>query len=646
MSEHLSRPLTGYYFLTPVWGFSYVKLFVEVVIPAQLAAGNLGAFRGQPGCRYIIYTTRQDADTIRSSPVFDELNACIPVTFEWLDETVGNTHDKMSACFRSGIATADQAGAGILFLTPDIVFADGSFAAVKRLAESGRDAVFVPAIRTLKQGVVAALQSYGEGRAIRVAPRELMRVALDNLHPLADASWWDRGKTSLLPANIYWPVGNEGILGHCFHLHPIFVHPQRTDITFFGTVDDDFVAAACPDGSKDYVVSDSDEFLSIELSDLKHFFNTSFSKGSVVDAANWAEQFASDRHRTLFDHVIRMHTGMRDRDAWQKAEAEASCVVAAIKARLALPWKTLIATQSQALIRRIIRWNLDRRLVFENERDHTSGYWRYSFSFFLVDVYVFLIRNIRKYRRWYLGTLDSPRFYTINHLIRVLLEDDLRRMTRSCPDITLISDDQSESLVASILRSVHPKLTAAQPIRSGSECVLISLDLGQPIEPSSCGCIVVEPSRWEDVRNILAASNRALRPNARLLLLSGRVAFDGPDVDDAPYSRSRVEALLPPGMRLISHEQTGGSGSVGFYRFNVSLYEKLRVQPVFARILEFTLAIIWVPMFIIVNSLAALTGALRDRLDRKKASWMISLSLAEKAPEQVNRRPIPAERAN
>lgn len=626
-----TRSLAGYYFLTPVWGASYTKLYVEVVIPAQLATGNLEAFRHHPGCRYIIYTTRADADFIRSSPVFAKLNACVPVTFEWLDQSAGTTHDKMSACYRSGIALAGRADAGVLFLTPDIVFADGSFAAIKRLAEGGRDAVFVPAIRTLKQGVVAALQrSRGGDDVIRVQPRDLMQIALDNLHPLADASWWDQGDTGLLPANLYWSVGKEGILGHCFHLHPVFVHPQRKDAKFFGTVDDDFVAAACPDARRDYVVSDSDEFLSIELSDLAHFFDTGFRKGSVEDAAKWAEQFASTRHRMLFDHVVRMHTGMRDPDAWRKTEAEAGRVVAAIKAKLEVPWWSLLTSGSQAWIRRLLRWNLDRRLVAENETSGALGRLPYKFSFWVVGVYLFIIREIPKHRRWYFGTLDHPRFFTTSHLIRGLLKDDLLQMAGSAPALVLISDDPSESIVGSILGEAKVKLSIARPVMHDGESSLVSRDLGRPILPESCGFVVIEPGRSDNLKDVLAAAHHALRPNGRLLLVSGRVDFGFARKDAPPGDRATAEALLAPGFRLIDHRQQGGPGSVGFNDFNRWLNDKARRSPVIARIVEFALPFIWVPVLIVMNSVARGIAVVRDGLERTPSSWMTSLSLAEK----------------
>ena len=250
-SPTVKRRLSIFYFLTPVWGESYTRLFIDTVIPAQLAGGNLAAFRGEPGHRYIIYTRPEDAEIIRSSAAYASLNECVPVTVEFITERIGLVHDMMTDCYRRGIAEAEKADAAAIFLTPDIVFSAGSFQAIKRMSDDGWDVIYIPAIRTMKKAIGAKLaNSFQQGNVIEIPSRQLMRIALDNPHPLANASWWEEGEGGLLPATIYWRVEDEGIVARCFHLHPVCVYPQRKGVTFFGTVDDDYVQAACPDPSR------------------------------------------------------------------------------------------------------------------------------------------------------------------------------------------------------------------------------------------------------------------------------------------------------------------------------------------------------------------------------------------------------------
>src|SRR4051812_46032270 len=83
-----SRKIPGYFFLTPVWGREYTRLYVDVVIPAQLAAGNLPVFRNDPLSRYIIYTTADDANAIRASAAFRALSEIIAPIIEIIDEEI------------------------------------------------------------------------------------------------------------------------------------------------------------------------------------------------------------------------------------------------------------------------------------------------------------------------------------------------------------------------------------------------------------------------------------------------------------------------------------------------------------------------------------------------------------------------------
>jgi hypothetical protein len=634
----MSEPL-GFHFLTPVWGEAYTRLYVDVVIPAQLAEGNLGAFRHAPNSRYVIYTTPSDAERIRSSPVFDELNSCVPVSFEWITGDSNVVHDKMSTCYRAGIQAANDAKAGVVFLTPDIVFANGSFAALKRLASNGHSVIYVPAIRTLKEDVKLTLSSCRTGgHAISIHPRQLMRVALDNLHPLADLSWWDRGDTDLLPANLYWPVGSEGILGRCFHLHPIFVRPQRKDAIFFGTVDDDFCSAACPDSSSDYVVTDSDEFLSIELSDLAHFFGTTFKKGSIKDAASWAEQFANSRHRMLFDRVIRMHAGIQDEFAWKQAETDAEKVASAIKNRLFAPTSSLLWSRSSnidTMVRRLIRKILDFRLDKANTPSGSSrsrtDHIQYSMASALLNSYKLSIQYIMLSRRWLFGTAAHPRLFTAASMIRECIKNDLLRLAGPASQVVLISDDPPGSIVRGILIGAGFKVADGDFSRWQKQ-ICQKGDGGNefPVVSESCDLIVIEPRYRGNLEETIDAAHGLLKPAGRLLIITGRSATGAYLPDVKPLERSQAQQLAEPRYVVLQHLQVGGPGTLGYTEFDRKLKIRAKRNAMLTRIMELTFAFAWVPLLVLINFFGTMIAYLVDRIDRRKRCWLCSLTLATK----------------
>jgi len=350
----------GYYFLTPVWGESYVRLFLDVCLPALMAPGNLPVFKGDANSQFIIFTTFEDAQTIRAAPIFQELSGVIQVNIEYILRPKPHPfsgqvpkHDIMSLCHRRGLAMADAADAATLFLNPDLIFADGSFRTVKCLAEEGKDAILVTGIRTIKQTMSRAVKPYKQENVIAIPPRDLMQLTLDNMHPLAYSSFWDEGGTDLVAANLYWRAGREGIVARCYHLHIILIYPQRKNAAFFSTIDDDLILTACPDARNDHIITDSDDFLMVELSDRNQMYIFGIPKASVRGVVDWAELGANRRHRKFLQTPIFMRAGANDQTAWQTALQKSNAVVKALNKGLARPNLSLLLTDRLALAKRL-----------------------------------------------------------------------------------------------------------------------------------------------------------------------------------------------------------------------------------------------------------------------------------------------------
>src|SRR5271170_1359385 len=71
---------TRFHFVTPVWGRSYVELFLNLVLPTHLSPNNLGRIPADR-CLYKLYTTPQDEEVIRASPSFKALQGLAETTF-------------------------------------------------------------------------------------------------------------------------------------------------------------------------------------------------------------------------------------------------------------------------------------------------------------------------------------------------------------------------------------------------------------------------------------------------------------------------------------------------------------------------------------------------------------------------------------
>ena len=339
-----TTPVPAFHVLVPVWGAAYCDLLTQVSLPSQLAPGNLPSLPRKEHCLYHVLTRPEDVARVEASPSWQRLRTLMPVRVTPLSLERRTSYEMMSALLRAGIDAADDADAAILFVNPDLVFADGAIAAVVGAVGRGRRVVFTTGIRLLKETVLPEIgRCRTDNNAIVMSPRMLAAIALRNLHPISRQNIWTDPSSTFLPATIFWPVANEGLLARCFHLHPLLVWPERKHVPFHGTIDDDFVARACPHADADHVVADSDELLVCEISAFSPVTQARYRKGAADDVADWAESHTDARHRQLARIPIRIHATEMTEPLWSAAEAASAEVIDAVMARLAASaWRLLL----------------------------------------------------------------------------------------------------------------------------------------------------------------------------------------------------------------------------------------------------------------------------------------------------------------
>ena len=179
----------------PVWGYSYVRQFLECGLPTLLAPGNVPALAAALPTEFIILTSADDEILHRRAPgiqaarlrlqdddpsdrspdhrrqLFDHHYACLHA--EAVRE-VGE--DMVDTCF--------------FFLVSDYIVADGSFANALKRMQQGTSAVVVGNMQVARESALPWLQERLAGNELGLAlpPRELMQWALNNLHPLVLAN--------------------------------------------------------------------------------------------------------------------------------------------------------------------------------------------------------------------------------------------------------------------------------------------------------------------------------------------------------------------------------------------------------------------------------------------------------------------------
>lgn len=341
-----------------IWGESFVETFRRVCLPSLLWPGNLPSLTTGNDCRLSIYTTPEDELLIRRSMLFAKLEQLLPVNFIYLHTLGANSSglQKALACLNHFTASEASRGAGLVFLCPDCIYADGSLARMAAHANDGRRIVFVSGLRTDKAGMYRTLGRYSDedNTALEpVTPRELVRSCLKNLHPQQMLRFWD-GPRILTDefALLCWRVVDQGLVMRAFCLHPLLVVPTEPyhGLSVKHSLDYVYPPLIHARPEEVYIADDSDELFIVELSDRDLFDGQSTRSGSmeVNEVASWAEKVFGYLHFAQLKRTVRIHHSDLT-DEWKPVESTADEIVDKILTLIGEPGQPVIGAASDRL---------------------------------------------------------------------------------------------------------------------------------------------------------------------------------------------------------------------------------------------------------------------------------------------------------
>lgn len=315
-----------------MWGGEFIDLYLECCVPNQMAYGNLPAL--PPGSRYRIFTSAGDVAHLEAHPRLDAVRRLLPVDIVSVDFTDAdrhardgerwNTHKRMIACHRHAAADAGRDGRALLYMAPDFVLAEGTFAALVRRHAAGARAVMTMNLRLDREAAVRALAAAGNPAP---PPRQLVALAMQHLHPWTQSLMADSTQTSDNPASVYWPVRTgdtlDGVLVRSLFLHPMLVDPVRRDHLPRGPIDSHYVRDACPDVTQCCVIDDSDELVVFELSPVGREIGRGIDRVGVSPLRLAGVSARCDAHQlSYWRRSIRLHAAPLDA-RWNALEHEA-----------------------------------------------------------------------------------------------------------------------------------------------------------------------------------------------------------------------------------------------------------------------------------------------------------------------------------
>jgi hypothetical protein len=300
--------------LIPVWGYEFVRKFLDRGLPTLLAPGNLPAIAAVLPTEFSFLTSEHDKTHIREHPAYGRLATVCAVRFQEIDDLVmeGNHSTTLTLAYareikRSGRSALDTC---FFFLVSDYLMADGSLAAVLARMQAGASAVQVGNFQAVEDEGGEWLDRHlaaGAG-AVALPARELMRWALSCTHPATIANTVNNSVCHNKHTNrLFWQVDDNTLIGRFYLMHMICIRPELTDFVIGASCDYSFVPEMCLSGNV-VTIGDSDEYLAIEVQPRDHEagFITS-GPARPRDVAISLSEWTTARHRLNVHDTIVYH---------------------------------------------------------------------------------------------------------------------------------------------------------------------------------------------------------------------------------------------------------------------------------------------------------------------------------------------------
>lgn len=216
-------PLKSVRCLLPIWGFAYVRNFLEFALPTWLADGNLPAVSRMVPTEFVFLTSREDELYLRAHPGFKRLSAICETRIHFVDHLITGTNysTTITLAYAEAIRATgdDMLDTCFLFLVSDYVVANGSFRTVVERVQAGRNGVLVGNFQVVEEEALPWLTDLLQASptALQIEPRKLMKWGLSHLHPATIANTVNYPLLHNDHTNrLFWRVDNQTLIGRFF----------------------------------------------------------------------------------------------------------------------------------------------------------------------------------------------------------------------------------------------------------------------------------------------------------------------------------------------------------------------------------------------------------------------------------------------
>src|SRR5262249_38144613 len=261
-------------FLVTVWGNSYIKRFLSLALPSHLAPGNLPALAASTELEVVVMTSKDDIALFETDFVFRQVDGLCRTRFVPIDDLITTVCYGVNLTLAYGRAIIslgeDMRSAHFVFMNADFILADGSLRSLTRHILDGRKVIVAPSFRAGEEDLRPRLESMvnPEKGNLTIAPRELVRMALDHNHPTNIAKTVNQNICHMInPNQFFWQVDDQTVIGRHFLVFMLCLKPERVISKINSYCDYGFIPEMCPSGDM-VVFHDSDDIFMLELAAL------------------------------------------------------------------------------------------------------------------------------------------------------------------------------------------------------------------------------------------------------------------------------------------------------------------------------------------------------------------------------------------
>jgi hypothetical protein len=311
-------------FITPVWGDEFVREFLEISLPSQLSAGNLGTLHPDDSV-YCIVTSERDKQHIDTSEIVKSLRERVSVQLIVYDDIAADrgqkTYDLMHEMYNQVLGRV-RADINCFFLSADIFCSDGLFTRAIAAIDAGKKVVFVPTMRVVRESFVRSVRQTGE-YSLSASETVALLMKYEQIITRAGVVNDVSGAVFSLPSHTVYRMDN-GYVGRWNVMHPLVVRLRPNPPMIEATVDWNYGVLDVTSRDEIHVFWDSDDGVALTTAPEAYTQGGRVSyigtdKMRINNLIRWLGYgWALNIHVLQMDGIVCLHSGPIDRDQYNK----------------------------------------------------------------------------------------------------------------------------------------------------------------------------------------------------------------------------------------------------------------------------------------------------------------------------------------